>query len=216
MKRVILFFACIIYAGMIHAQPWKDFRYRDGDLLFQDIDCGALCDAIEAVTPALGNKHFSHLGIVQIKHDGVYVIEAIGKNVHLTPLHDFLLRQHDSAGHPKVVVGRLKQAYRQLNGKAVTFALQQTGKPYDDVFAYNNGKYYCSELVYDAYKWANNGKPFFSLHPMTFKDPQTHRTFPAWNDYYKQLGAEIPEGQPGCNPGSIANSTQLEIVAVFY
>lgn len=215
-KQVMLVFVCMMYVCIVHAQPWKSFKYQEGDLLFQDIDCGALCDAIETVTPALGNKHFSHVGIVHIQNDSLYVIEAIGKNVHLTPLPYFLQRQLDSSGRPKVVVGRLKAPYSNLNTKATRFALLQAGKPYDDVFAYNNGKYYCSELVYDAYKYANKGKPFFNLYPMTFKDPKNHQTFPAWNDYYKQLDAAIPEGQPGCNPGSIANSKQLEIVAAFY
>lgn len=216
MKQVISFLLLIVYSCFANAQPWKDFRYQNGDLLFQDIDCGDLCDAIEAVTPALNGKHFSHTGIVYLEKDSVYIIEAIGENVHITPLQKFLQRQLDSAGHPKVVVGRLKPQYRALNKPAVQFALKQTGKPYDDVFIYSDDKYYCSELVYDAYKAANKGKPFFKLYPMTFKDPQSRHTFPAWTDYYKQLGVAIPEGAPGCNPGSIATSGKIDIIAIFY
>lgn len=197
-------------------QDWKSFQYQSGDLLFQDIDCGGLCDAIESVTPGVGNKHFSHIGLAYVMAGSVWVIEAIGKDVHLTPLDDFLQRQLDSNGNPKVMVGRLKNQYRQLNTKAISFALQRKGTPYDDVFLYNNGKYYCSELVYDAFKYANDGNDLFNLYPMTFKDPKTGKTMPVWKKYYKKLRRKIPEGKPGCNPGSIAISTSVTIVASFY
>lgn len=216
MKYTLFIFAMSLFLLPLKAQPWKNFKYQSGDIVFQDLDCGDLCNAIEAVTPALNNKHFSHAGLVYVAADSVYIIEAIGANVHLTPLHTFLYRQLDTNGNPKVAVGRLKKSYQKLIARALGFALEQRGKPYDDVFKYNNGKYYCTELIYDAYKEANNGEPFFHLYPMTFKDPKTGKTFPAWKAYYKNLHTKIPEGKQGCNPGSIALSHNLQIVSIFY
>ncbi len=46
---------------------------------------------------------------------------------------------------------------------AVRFAREQVGKPYDFAFRNNNGKYYCSELVYDAY----NHNPYMPTCPET-------------------------------------------------
>jgi len=83
--------------------------------------------------------------------------------------------------------------------------------PYDDEYVYNNGAYYCSELIYDAFMFANNGTPFFRLFPMTYKQPGTNDYFPAWVEYYKQICKPIPEGQPGCNPGGISVSDTIEI-----
>jgi hypothetical protein len=51
---------------------------------------------------------------------------------------------------------------------------------------------------------------------MTFKDPSTGKTFPAWVDYYSELHTAIPEGQPGCNPGGISSSDKIEILKSFY
>ena len=198
------------------AQSYKQFRFQSGDLLFQDLDCGGLCDAIETVTTGVQGRHFSHIGLVYRRADSVFVIEAIGKDVHLTPLEKFLLRPTDKAQQPTVVVGRLKPAYQYLNKAAVRFALQQMGTLYDDVFLYNNGKYYCSELIYDAYKEANHGRPFFSLRPMTFKDPATGNTFPVWTQYYQDLHQPIPESKPGCNPGGISTSDKISIITSFY
>lgn len=108
-------------------------------------------------------------------------------------------------------VGRLKAKYHLLIPDAIAFALQQLGVPYDDEYVYGNGSYYCSELIYDAFKAANNDSPFFKLYPMTYKKPGTDEYFPAWVDYYKSIGKQIPEGLPGCNPGGISLSDKIEV-----
>lgn len=213
--RKTLFIITLLIISNFYGKS-QDFQYQTGDLLFQDIDCGDLCDAIEKVTPEVHGRHFSHVGMVYIVQDSVWIIEAIDKDVHLTPLHQFLQRQQDENGNPKVIVGRLKKAYRHLNKKAISFAIKQRGVPYDDDFLMNNGKYYCSELVYEAYKEANGNRDFFNLYPMTYKDPKTGKTNPAWKHYFKKAGNKIPEGKPGCNPGSIAISDVLEIIKEFY
>ncbi len=194
-----------------------DFRLSDGDLLFQDLDCGPICDAIEKVTQGVNGKDFSHVGIVFTRNDSLFVIEATGsKGVCITPLHDFLSRSRDSNGQPKVVAGRVKKKYRKLIPGALSFAKAQEGLPYDEAFVADNGKYYCSELVYDAFKHPNDGKPFFQLQPMTFNDPATGRIFPAWQTYYEALGIPVPEGEPGCNPGGLSRSRHIRIVRRFY
>ncbi|MHC4724324.1 MAG: hypothetical protein ACYS9V_08765 [Planctomycetota bacterium] len=40
------------------------FEPKEGDLLFQDLDCGPLCDAIEKVTTGYQGSNFSHVGIL--------------------------------------------------------------------------------------------------------------------------------------------------------
>ena len=50
----------------------------------------------------------------------------------------------------------------------------------------------------------------FGLHAMTFRDPATGAFAPAWVAYYEALGAAIPEGEPGCNPGGLATGGRLE------
>lgn len=216
MIRLLFVFALFILPLSLHAQEWQKFPFKSGDLLFQDLDCGDLCDAIEKVTPSVNGRHFSHVGLVYVVADSTYVIEAYGTAVQITPLRAFMARQYDSLGKPKVAVGRLKDAYQNLNARAVGFALKQLGTPYDELFLYGNGKYYCSELIYDAYMQANDGRPFFTLYPMTYKDPATGKTFPAWRKYFKSLHHKIPEGREGCNPASVALSSNVRIITSFY
>jgi hypothetical protein len=203
MQQKILFLILLTASIFTKAQ-----QYQTGDFLFQNLDCGELCDAIEAVTEGYNGQKFSHIGLVYMRDDSVYVIEAIGENVHLTPIIDFLER-----GDNPIVHARLKKLYANLIPEAIQFSLTQLGIAYDDPFLYNNGKYYCSELIYDAFAFANNNKPFFVLEPMTFKQPHSNDYFPVWIDYYKKLNMDIPEGKPGINTGGISRSNKIEIVS---
>jgi hypothetical protein len=205
MKYIVIF---LFGWSLLFAQTKIDLK--DGDLIFQDMDCGPLCDAIEAVTEGYNGNDFSHMGLVYYRNDTLYIIEAAGKAVRLNTFEKF----SKNTTKP-MYVGRLKKQYRKLIPQAIAFSVKQLGVPYDDAYVYNNGSYYCSELIYDAFKNSNKGKPFFELFPMTYKKPGTTDFFPAWVDYYKQIGKPIPEGQPGCNPGGISVSDKIEIIGSF-
>jgi len=192
------------------------FALREGDLLFQDLDCGAVCDAIEKVTAGYKGANFSHVGIAakDVNHNFV-VIEASQGGVRATPLQTFLGRSFDRQHRPKVVVGRLKPAFRHLIPLALKEASALKGKPYDSLFVIDNDRYYCSELIYEIFLRANNNSPVFPLQPMTFRDPDTGVTLAAWQEYFLQLEASIPEGRPGINAGGISRSPVLTIVYAY-
>jgi hypothetical protein len=183
---------------------------RHGDLLFQDLDCGDLCDAIEIVTEGANGMDFSHCAMVVNVDDTLKVVEAIADAVQINSLKDFYTR----SGQQTIAVGRVKNEYRHLLNKATDFTLKQVGVEYDHAFLLNNGKWYCSELLFESFRKANRDQDFFDLEPMTFKDPKTNDYFPAWIDYYSQLGEEIPEGKAGLNPGSISRSDKIEIIQI--
>lgn len=194
----------------------RGFGLQSGDLLLQDTDGGPLCDAIEKVTVGYRGAHFTHVGMVLRDDSGRWaVIEAISDGVCVTPLQAFLQRSLDSEHHPKVVVGRLEPGLRHLIAPALAEALALKGRPYDKVFAINNDSYYCSELIYEAFRGANNNRPVFTLQPMTFKDPETGAVMPAWSDYFSELDAPVPEGKPGINPGGISRSPALTIIHAY-
>jgi len=194
----------------------KDFQLKPGDLLFQDLDCGPFCDAVEKVTTGYKGAKFSHVAMaIYDKNGNISVIEAVSKGVCITPLNEFLSKSHDINNNPKVMVGRLKPKYSRLIPKATEEALKLTGRPYDDVFCINNNEYYCSELIYDIFKKANNGKAIFDLYPMTFKDPETGKTFTAWTDYFNDLKKPIPEGELGNGPASISLSKKIKIIHMY-
>lgn len=204
------FLLLLSFSWIAQSQQLPLSALKTGDLIFQDMDCGPLCDAIEAVTEGYDSHDFSHMGLVYIQKDTIYIIEAAGTKVRLNPLSSF-----SKNTRKPMYVGRLKSKYQKLIPAAIAFSLQQMGVPYDEEYVYDNGKYYCSELIYDAFKSANKNKPFFQLFPMTYKKPGTDDFFPAWKTYYEEIGKEIPEGKPGCNPGGMSTSDKLTIIGTL-
>ena len=190
----------------------ETYNPKDGDFLFQNLDCGPICEAIEEVTWGVDSAKFSHIGLV-IKDKGEWkVLESISKGVVLTPVDDFLNRSLDTNGKPKIWVGRLKEDNLEIIKKVKYIIPDFLGIKYDDEFIYENGSYYCSELIYDIFKKANNNNAFFTLEPMTFKSLQTKEYFPVWIEYYKGLNRSIPQDSLGINPAGISRSDKIIIV----
>ncbi len=212
MRQKLGLYFIIAIIGLSCNYKSNENNLKEGDLLFQDLNCGPLCDAIETVTNGIDGKSFSHCAIVVKQNDTLKVVEAIGGRVQINSLHNFFKRSNDTALIKNITIGRVKNLGNKGISIAAEFAISQVGTPYDDEFILNNGKWYCSELVYEAFKVGSNQKEYFNLEPMTFKDPKTNAFFPAWIDYYKSLNSSIPEGQLGINPGSISRSNKIEII----
>lgn len=85
---------------------------------------------------------WTHCGIVVNTPEGLKVLEA-SKTVRLTPFNTFVGR----AKNDNWCVKRPKQ---QL--KAPVSYRKYLGQPYDVEFKFDNGKMYCSELVWLVYK----------------------------------------------------------------
>ena len=199
------FFLILSLCSLFACGRGGDVTLQAGDLLFQSGKDG-LSNAIEAVTEGVRGYNFSHVGMLVPDSSGrLWVIEAVSEGVQLTPVDTFLQRG------TKVALGRVKDEYRALLPAAMAFAIQQTGKSYDEEYIYDNGKYYCSELIYDAFLVTNNHIPFFTLEPMTFKSPATGAFLEEWVQHYQKLNRPVPEGEPGCNPGGLSQSGKIEI-----
>ncbi|MCF6766714.1 hypothetical protein L3V82_13160 [Thiotrichales bacterium 19S3-7] len=203
-----------IFFGLLCLLSESAFSYtpKIGDLYFQDLNCGQLCDAITDVTYGIHHTQISHVAMLVQLGKTPYVIEAIADDVHLTSLTQFLKRSVDKNNQPRVLVARLKPPYTKLINQAITNAKLWLGKPYNKDFSPTNhfNKFYCSQLIYDAFLLANNHQPIFKENSMTFK--QNGKTLPAWVSYFQSINKPIPQGEKGTNPGMLSRSDKLAIV----
>lgn len=218
--KILTVFVALISAatgcGQHFCRSEQRFSLRQGDILFQDLDCGELCEAIEKVTAGRNGANLSHIGIVAKNPKGdLVVIEATADGVKPTPIESFLNRSCDRQGRPKVLMGRLNSDLQQLIPKAVEQARLLIGKSYDKQFEIGDDEYYCSELIYHIFLKANDDKALFELQPMTFCDPDTDMILPAWQKYFDELDIPVPQGEPGINPGGISQSPGLTIIHSF-
>ena len=113
------------------------------------------------------------------------------------------------AGHgPGRVSGTLRVA------AAIERARKFIGQPYDYSFRPDNGKMYCSELVWESYL-APDGSRRFPARPMNFlaADGSLPRF---WAELFAGLGEEIPQDIPGTNPNDMARDPQLKEVTRYY
>ena len=201
----------------------EDFQLQKGDFLFQDLDSSPLCDAIELVTPGYKGANFSHIGMVvelgdpycinpdYDYNDHVRILEALPNKVRTTSVDSFLNRSFDVNNNPKVIVARLKAQYNHAIHNAISFSRSKIGMNYDDFFILDNGQYYCSELIYEAFAKDS----IFQLQTMTFLHPDSGDTLQTWIDYYLELEVEIPHNKLGINPGVMSLSDKIEIVHIY-
>ena len=106
MNKLLIIFSVLFFSISCTTKNNEKFNLKEGDILFQDSDCGPFCESIEKVTFGYKGSKFSHVGMV-IYNDSseLIVIEAISEGVVKTSLHDFLNRSFDAKNNPKVVVG---------------------------------------------------------------------------------------------------------------
>ena len=197
---VFLFLAATLFGS---AQN-KVMQLQEGDLLF----CvSAQGNAITQVTQGVEGQRIDHVGMVHLSGDSVFVLEAVHKGVVLTPIDSFLVRR-DSL----VFASRLVDTTGV--SRSVERALQYLGRPYDFLFMPSDDAFYCSELVQKNYLDAQ-GQLVFQPIPMSFHD-ETGMVTQFWKDYYARRGMQVPEGEPGSNPGDLSRSPKLRFLLRFF
>lgn len=192
------------------------FNFQSGDILYQDCQCGPICEAIEDVTQLNDKRRFSHMAIVVKVDDTLKVVEANTNGVKCVNLDSFISRYKDKNGKPRIAVGRIEEELEYLLPMATEFAKNQIDKEYDYNFLPNNDKYYCSELIYEAFNYAFFGEtPFFREVKMTFKKYKSSTTHPEFIKYYKKLKKPIPEGKLGTNPAQLSRDKRFKLTYLF-
>ena len=131
-KYIIYFFALLTIIIFTALSSCDNFKLKEGDLLFQDLDSSPLCEAIESVTSGYNNYNISHIGFVINVNDELKVLEAIPPKVKLTDLDTFLFRSTDSNNNPKVFVGRLNEKFKYIIPDAVDYCLSKLDYNYDE------------------------------------------------------------------------------------
>lgn len=190
---------------LFHFQCGNKDTLKSGDILFCSYGTGNLSQAIDEVTRTRKNTHYSHMGLVELTGDSVFIIHATAKRgVVRETIDEFMLKESPSM----VDVYRLKEPGEKTIVAGLKRARELVGLPYNTHYRMNDSCYYCSQLVYEAFK----PYPIFKLEPMTFKNPGSDAFNEGWIKHYKDLGMAIPEGEPGCNPNGLAASQHIEFV----
>ena len=163
---------------------------QPGDLLFHVVEQD---NVITAVTPGM----IDHVAIVISKDS---VIEAVGQGVKTTPIDSLRLQ----SGY--YLIGKVKGIDRK---QSLQNARQYLGHSYDHLFLADNEAIYCSELVQLSFV-NDKGEALFTCIPMSFHDASGN-ILSYWTQFYARYQMDVPEGQPGTNPGELSQRSNIRL-----
>lgn len=189
------------------------FTPQNGDLLFCVASNSAMSDAIVESTVEYDEIAFDHVGIYDAASRSV--IEANPKSgVVQTPLSDFLASATQLNEAPGVIVMRVITCTTGEAEASVKRARNMIGLPYDWSFLPDNGKMYCSELIYECWR-DSSGIFVFHTIPMSFRNEDGDMP-DFWTELFERLGEPVPEGIPGTNPNDMAKEACLSEVFRYF
>lgn len=204
----------IVFTGENGAVAQKNIL-QNGDLLFIVNKSSDFTDAIVASTAKKQSLPYTHVGIVYIDNDSVFVIEATPPLVCKTYIADFVKDiAKDATGKYLASLARVKKKYQYLLPTALQKANLCISKPYDYLFSPSDSSFYCSELVWYCYR-LKNGKPMFKQKIMSFKGVNSSVS-DEWIEYFARHNATVPQSEYGTNPVDMSQSNKIKIIALFY
>ena len=191
-------FLLLAAAVQVQAQQRDRRALKSGDLFFLTKN---MSDMEKAITSSTGE--YTHVALVERDSNGVWIIEALPKHgVRRIPYRQFE-RENNIFD-----IYRLTVPFD--TAEVIARAKSFIGQSYDDTFLPDNGKLYCSELIYEAFL-DSNGNHLFQNRPMNFRN-QRGRMPKYWKKHFKKLGIPVPEGVPGSNPTDLSKSEKLKRV----
>lgn len=176
------------------AQPHRPPALRNGDVLLQRSSSSRAPFIRRA-----SRSRYSHVGVVEVAPDGVFVLEAI-QPVSRTPLSTWAAR---GVGREVTVLRPRGLAPAALE-RVVAQARAWVGRPYDARYRWDDGALYCSELVVKAFE-RGAGVPLGRRQRL-----DELALTPAERALAVELG--VPADEPLVTPGSLDGDPHLEVV----
>lgn len=143
-KRLALCLAVLFLAVSCRTRAAEP-ALESGDLVFET-SSSSQSAAIQWAT----RSPWSHVGIVEVARDGVFVIEALGK-VSRTPWQAWRRRALRGGA---LLVARPRALSAARRAEAARRSKSFLGRRYDPRFGWGDDRVYCSELVVKAYERA--------------------------------------------------------------
>ena len=203
--RRLVSLTLVVLSLTVHAQSIFS-RIEDGDLIFVSPFEGNPITEVTQNNDSVGIDHVAIAHRIGGDNGPLYMIEAIGKGVCLTPADSFMVHNRNATIYTARVTGA------DLNA-SVKRALNYVGVPYDWLYQKGDSALYCSELVQLCFT-DPKGKEIFPTIPMTFRD-STGNIPSHWLDLYAKHHQPVPEGEAGTNPTQIFRHPAVQVFSFF-
>lgn len=199
MKRFFLYIFVMLAVAFIARAGYfmycnATYEPQDGDVIFH------VSESSQSTAIKVGTlSRYSHCGVIIMKNNKPYVLEA-ENGVELTPMNKWLKR------------GKMFHHYRvmRLKDEQPLKLSYQLGGRYDRAFRFGNGRYYCSELVWEIYKKQNKIE---LCEPRLFGD-YNFLSLPVIQRQIKSRGFDLE--QKVVAPSDLVSSSKLKTVSYGY
>jgi hypothetical protein len=179
-------------------------KLKNGDLLFMEYHGHYQSDMDRAIKSSTGS--YTHVALVEVDRDGlVWIIDATPQNGVKRKTYASFERENDLHHSGTFSIYRLTEAFD--TAAVIARAKSFVGQPYDDAFLPDNGKMYCSELIYECFLDAS-GHHLFESQPMNWRD-KDGKLPEYWKKHFEELEMDVPEGVAGTNPTDMSKSLLL-------
>lgn len=204
MKKIILILLLVSLSIVAFASLKKPPQFQTGDIIFHTSKT-----RLSAVTASVTMSKLTHVGMIIVKDNKNYVIEAVGP-VRIVPLERFV----NSGLMSRYSVRRLKKPLTKTQKRKVTRAAKKfLGRRYDHKFSWTDRKFYCSELVYKAYRRAVGIK----IGKLQKKGDIYSENNPLLKSYVKRVyKGKLPLKETILTPVSMYDSGLLETIYSNY
>ena len=181
--------------GVAEGTQPPEVPLQNGDVVLQ-----ASTSERSALIRKASRSPYSHVGLVEVAKDGVFIIEAV-QPVSRTPLATWVKRGEGGW----VTVLRPKSLDVKTRARVVAAAKKELGKPYDARYRWDDERLYCSELVVKAFARGAN---------LSVGTQEVVKTL-ALSDEELALAAKlgVSPAQTLVTPGSLAGDEAFELVA---
>jgi hypothetical protein len=179
----------------VAAVPRDAVEVQTGDVVLQ-----ASQSSRSALIRKASRSKFSHVGLIEVAKDGVFVIEAV-QPVSRTPLEVWRRRGEGQW----VTVLRPKDLDDAAKRRVVAEARKALGKPYDARYRWDDERLYCSELVVKAFARGADRS--------VGKQEQVKSLALTKEDLELAAKLGVSADQSLVTPGSLAEDESFELVA---
>lgn len=186
---------CLIALVGVGQVPRGEVVFQNGDVVLQ-----ASKSERSALIRKASRSKYSHVGLVEVAKDGIFVIEAV-QPVSRTPIAQWWARGEGQV----LTVVRAKSLDEKAKKRVVAEAKKELGKPYDARYRWDDERLYCSELVVKAYARGAD---------LSVGRQEQVKTLDLGKDELAQAASlGVSPEQALVTPGSLAEDESFEVVA---
>jgi len=144
---VLFRLACLTVLMLVSGKPRPGAKLAEVPVKTGDVVLQTSRSSRSALIRKASDSPYSHVGLVEVAADGVFVVEAV-QPVSRTPWKTW--RARGVGG--KVTVLRATALDEESLTNVVAQAKRELGKPYDARYRWDDETLYCSELVAKAFE----------------------------------------------------------------